>query len=64
MRVRLGRKGYQPDNESPLAAYVKGIGELTDLMQKLSSIIEEDLNEALVDKYRWIGVDTWICYRV
>ena len=45
MRFRLGGSGFKPETSSPLAPYVKGIGELTDLMQKLTSVIEDDLNE-------------------
>ena len=47
LRKRLGGKGYQPDADSPLTPYVKGFGELTDLTQKLTSIIEEVSDERL-----------------
>ena len=44
MRLRLGGKSYAPDPNSKLAKYVKGLAEFTDLMQKLHTILEEDLD--------------------
>lgn len=42
MRIRLGGKGYAPDPNHPLGAYIKGIGELVTLIQRMETIIEED----------------------
>ncbi|XP_064604342.1 uncharacterized protein LOC135469709 [Liolophura sinensis] len=41
-RLRLGGKGYAPDKCCPLAQHVKGMGDFSDLMQKLQTILEED----------------------
>ena len=42
MRLRLGGKSYAPDPNSPLAQHVKGLGDFTDLMNKLQTLVEED----------------------
>ena len=36
----------QGNYASPLMQHVKGLGELTDMTQKLMTIIEEDTNHA------------------
>ncbi|XP_046566692.1 PCNA-interacting partner-like [Haliotis rubra] len=41
MRIRLGGKGYAPDTECPLNQHVKGLGDLTELVQKLLTVAEE-----------------------
>ena len=40
MKIRLGGKGYAPDPNHPLSQFVKGFGEIVDLMQRLENIIE------------------------
>jgi len=45
MKLRLGGKGYAPDSEHPLAQHVKGLGEFVTLVQRLQTIIEEDLDK-------------------
>ena len=42
MRIRLGGKSYAPDPNSPLSQHVKGLGELTDLIHKIQTVVEED----------------------
>ncbi|XP_070556871.1 PCNA-interacting partner-like isoform X2 [Ptychodera flava] len=44
MRVRLGGHSYKPNEDNPLAPYIKGLGEFVDVIQKLQTIIEEDPN--------------------
>ncbi|ELT93635.1 hypothetical protein CAPTEDRAFT_56156, partial [Capitella teleta] len=44
MRLRLGGKSYAPDPKCKLNRYVKGLSEFTDLMHKLSNILEDELN--------------------
>ncbi|XP_059156919.1 PCNA-interacting partner-like [Physella acuta] len=41
LRIHLGGSGYAPATDSPLLAYVKGLGSLLDLTQKLQTIVEE-----------------------
>ena len=44
MRIRLGGRGYAPAADCPLLKHSKGLSEFTDLMQKLQTIIEEDVS--------------------
>lgn len=44
MKIRLGGRGYALDAACPLAAHIKGLGEFIDVMHKLQTIIEEELN--------------------
>jgi len=48
MRIRLGGRGYAPASDCPLMKHSKGLAEFTDLMLKLQTIIEEDVNSELV----------------
>ena len=44
MRIRLGGKSYRPDPNQPLGNHVKGLGELVDLLHKLQTVMEEEMN--------------------
>ena len=43
MRLRLGR-GNAPDPNSELQEHIKGISEYVSLMQRMETVIEEDLD--------------------
>ncbi|CAL1538073.1 unnamed protein product, partial [Lymnaea stagnalis] len=42
VRMQLGGSGYAPKSDSPLLVYVKGLGLLLELTQKLQTVIEEE----------------------
>jgi len=44
MRIRLGGRGYAPPADCPLLKHSKGLSEFTDLMLRLQTVTEEDLN--------------------
>lgn len=41
LRIHLGGQGYAPTRDNPLMEYLKGLGSLLDMTQKLQTIIEE-----------------------
>uniref|UniRef100_A0A2C9LY01 PCNA-interacting partner n=1 Tax=Biomphalaria glabrata TaxID=6526 RepID=A0A2C9LY01_BIOGL len=43
-RIHLGGSGYAPSQDNPLMQYVKGLGMLLDLTQKLQTVVEEELD--------------------
>ncbi|XP_052274325.1 PCNA-interacting partner-like isoform X2 [Dreissena polymorpha] len=44
MKIRLGGKGYAPDLQNSLGAAVKGVGDFVSLMQRMETVLEEDLD--------------------
>jgi hypothetical protein len=40
-QLRLGGQGYAPDPNTGLLEHVKGLGQLTDMMNKLQQLLEE-----------------------
>lgn len=42
MKIRLGGKGYAPDQNDPLMMYVKGLSQFVNLLQNLHTIIEDE----------------------
>ena len=71
MRIRLGGRGYAPAADCLLQKHSKGLSEFTDLMLKLQTIIEEDLDVKWVILYKLKkslcfshfseDFHTWIC---
>ncbi|CAG5132869.1 unnamed protein product [Candidula unifasciata] len=41
LRIQLGGQGYAPTRDNPLMEYMKGLGSLLDMTQKLQTVIEE-----------------------
>lgn len=44
MKTRLGGKSYAPDENDPLSHYLKALGDFTDFIHKLHSIVEDEKN--------------------
>ena len=44
MRLRLGGRGYAPSVDNQLGLHVKGLGEFVDMLHKLQTIVEEEVN--------------------
>ena len=42
MKIRLGGKGYAPDQNDPLMMYVKGLSQFVNFLQSLHTIIEDE----------------------
>jgi len=51
MRIRLGGRGYAPGADCALVKHTKGLSEFTDLMHKLQTIVEEELNPGYVSSH-------------